>query len=371
MATDNEIPVDVIIDILLRLPVVSLIRARVVCKNWYTIIKNPSFVTNHFNHHTNNSGRLFVHRLDIISHKFIFSLFPDETLAGSPLVYEDMVVDMPHYLGISLYNGILCLSNHFRSNHFALWNPATREFRSLPMPSHKFPHEETFGFGLDPITNDYKVIWIWKTLDDVTNVRYGPYQVAVYTLSTDSWRYLDFPMPYSDIDTPPSNTCINGVYHWFAIHNDHRRRVILSFDMGNELVHEIRDIPSSKPAVLAPYNNNNSLALMCRDYDSSVVDIWVMIEEGCWTKQFTVQLLSKHKLPLGFWKNGQLFMGSDDDDTNLALYDLETHEIKHLGSLFLFNVLVYKESLVTIRGRDGFLEQDQLSDVDKVLNFSK
>ncbi|XP_059639826.1 F-box/kelch-repeat protein At3g06240-like [Cornus florida] len=175
---------------------------------------------------------------------------------------------------------------------FALWNLATREFRSLPKLSPNFPPDmlsghETYGFGFDPITNDYKVVSIWNTWDPFREI-ISPYKAAVYTLSTDSWRYLDHvALPYSIIHTPQSNTCINGIYQWFAMDND-RHPVILSFDMGNELFDEISDItPYSKHAVLAPYNNN-SLPLI--NYDSfSTVDIRVMMEEGCWTKQSTLQ----------------------------------------------------------------------------------
>ncbi|XP_059641858.1 putative F-box protein At3g16210 [Cornus florida] len=372
MATCNDIyqllPQDVIIEILSRLPVKSLLRARVVCKNWYTIIKNPSFVTKHFNH-TNNSGRLFVNRFDKTSQKFVFSLFPDQTLAGSPPVYQDVAADVLHYLWVGACNGILCLCNRNNWKHFALWNPATREFKSLPVFPRSFPpnvasSQETFGFGFDPITNDYKVVWIWNTLDDVMEMRYGPYQVAVYTLSTDSWRYLDVALPYSSIATPRSNTCINGVYHWFAIHDD-GHPVILSFDMGIELFHEIRDIPSSKPPVLVSYNN--SLALMY--YDRGPVNIWVMKEERGWSKRFSVELPSAVRLPFGFWKNGQLI--TEIGDSHVVLYDPETREIKHLGSPIWADCLVYRESLFTIKGGDGFLENDQSSDVDQIINFSK
>ncbi|XP_059629483.1 putative F-box protein At4g38870 isoform X1 [Cornus florida] len=371
---DQLLPEDLIIEILSKLPVKSLIRARAVCKNWYTIIKNSSFVTKHFNHHTNNnSGRLFIYRVVKNTRKCIFSLFPDETLAGTPPVHQDVVVDMPCYIRIvaSPYNGILCLFNR-PSNSFAMWNPATREFRALPVLSGNFPPNlvrcgEICGFGLDLITNDYKVVWIWNTMSVFKGTSFGPYQVAVYTLSTDSWRYLDVVLPYSCIESPLSNTCINGVYHWCAMNNDNHP-VILSFDMGTELFHEIRDIPSSRGALLAPYYNSY-LALILYDY-SPIFDIWVMMEEGCWTKQFTVDLPAEFGWPLGFWKNGQLIIQNDDYGP-VALYDPETHEIKDLGSQNCVDSLVNRESLVSIRGGDGFLEQDHLSDVNQILNFSK
>ncbi|XP_059639836.1 F-box/kelch-repeat protein At3g06240-like [Cornus florida] len=340
MASCNEIhqllPEDVIIEILLRLPVKSVIRARVVCKNWYTITKNPSFVTKHFNHPA-NSGRLFVNRFDKIS-KNMFSHC--SLIKHWPVLRRSIRmwwwICPTILIWVSACNGILCISYHLQ--RFALWNPATREFRSLPALPRNFPpnvasFRETFGFGFNPITNDYKVVWIWNTKEDVGGlhqISYGPYQAAVYTLSTDSWRYLEVALHYASIRNPQSNTCINGVYYWFAIDNDDSR-LILSFDMGNELFHEIRDIPSSNDGYI------NSIALI---YSHSG-DIWVTMEER-------------------------------DGDRHVALYDPETREIKHIGSPIWADCFVYRESLVAIKGGDGFLEQDQSSDVDQIiLNFSK
>ncbi|XP_059652740.1 F-box/kelch-repeat protein At3g23880-like [Cornus florida] len=385
MASCNKIflPEDVMIEILSRLPVKSVIRAGAVCKNWYSIIKNPSLVTKHLNnHHTNNnnSGRLFISRRNKVN--IYFSLFPDETLACT---YEDVVVvlDIPNCVVVvaSPYNGILCLcTNCHRSNRFALWNPAIREFRSLPVLPRNHPPNvktwtETFGFGLDPITNDYKVVWIWNTTKEDAPYRFGPFQVAVYTLSTDSWRYLDHvALPYHGIDTPLSNTCINGVYHWLATQNCEDSYSILSFDMGNELFHDIPvDIPTSKhyysPPRLLSYNN--SLALICYDYSNLTIDIWVMMEDdGCWTKHFTVEMNTKFWWCLGFWRNNQLIIQTDVDG-HVALYDPHTCEIKDFGSKNWYASFVYRDSLVAIRGKDGFLKQDYLSDADQICNFSK
>ncbi|XP_059640114.1 F-box/kelch-repeat protein At3g23880-like isoform X2 [Cornus florida] len=303
----HQLPEDVTIEILLRLPVKSLIRAKAVCKNWYNIIKNPNFVTKHSNHQS-NSGCLLVYGFHSISQKYAFSLFPDVPLTGSLPVNQNVVV-VPHLLGVIPYSGILCLFN-CKSNCFALWNPATREFRSLPaFPRKRSPtslvmsYLDVFGFGLDPITNDYKVVWIQWTPEVIRSS--SEYDVAVYTLSTDSWRHLDVFLPYANIGNLRSfmfaNTCINGVYHWNAIDNDNKS-LILAFDMGNELFHEIHDLPNSEPASLAVYDN--SLAAIYND--SGQVDTWVMMEEGCWRKQLTIDLLSEPslRLLLEFGKNG-------------------------------------------------------------------
>ncbi|KAK4487388.1 hypothetical protein RD792_005988 [Penstemon davidsonii] len=81
----SSLPEDLIIEILLRLPVKSLLRFRTVCKQWHVIIKSSSFIRRHA-HHESNLTRLLVyyHVYVWTDEPFIefydFTLFRDETL---------------------------------------------------------------------------------------------------------------------------------------------------------------------------------------------------------------------------------------------------------------------------------------------------
>uniref|UniRef100_A0A3Q7G379 F-box associated domain-containing protein n=1 Tax=Solanum lycopersicum TaxID=4081 RepID=A0A3Q7G379_SOLLC len=53
-----------------------------------------------------------------------------------------------------------------------LWNPATREFRSLPpapfeIESFFSHHNHQYGLGFDLLTLDYKVVWLRGLWDDL------------------------------------------------------------------------------------------------------------------------------------------------------------------------------------------------------------
>ncbi|KAG5570870.1 hypothetical protein H5410_060636 [Solanum commersonii] len=63
MATNNggDFLEDLIREILLRLHVESLLRFKCVCKNWYTLIKNPSFIREHLNFSKNNPPQLLIY----------------------------------------------------------------------------------------------------------------------------------------------------------------------------------------------------------------------------------------------------------------------------------------------------------------------
>ncbi|TYH21711.1 hypothetical protein ES288_A04G067400v1 [Gossypium darwinii] len=67
------------------------------------------------------------------------------------------------------------------------------EFRILSVCNEKIPpnlyiSQRAFGFGLDSLSNDYKVIQI-KSLDDGNKKHHG-HHYAVYKMSTDIWRVL-------------------------------------------------------------------------------------------------------------------------------------------------------------------------------------
>ena len=80
----RPIPEDVVVDILLRLPVKSLLRFKCVRKNWCALIKSPSFIREHFQYRNNNCARLFVcnmkmaPELQLIVKSVVFSLLPEK-----------------------------------------------------------------------------------------------------------------------------------------------------------------------------------------------------------------------------------------------------------------------------------------------------
>ncbi|PHT83831.1 hypothetical protein T459_12274 [Capsicum annuum] len=80
------LPEDLILfNILLRLPVESLLRFKCVCKHWYALIKSPSFIEKHF-HHKNNHASLLICNLEVapkghsIVKSVVFSLLPKKII---------------------------------------------------------------------------------------------------------------------------------------------------------------------------------------------------------------------------------------------------------------------------------------------------
>ncbi|XAR49259.1 hypothetical protein NMG60_11032388 [Bertholletia excelsa] len=56
-----HLPSEILTEILSRLPVKTLIRFTSVCKSWYCLIKDPSFIMTHLNHSSSyNTGNLLI-----------------------------------------------------------------------------------------------------------------------------------------------------------------------------------------------------------------------------------------------------------------------------------------------------------------------
>ncbi|XP_059670675.1 F-box/kelch-repeat protein At3g23880-like [Cornus florida] len=237
---------DVITDILLRLPVKSLVGLKCVCKYWSTLIRNSSFISKHFHHHS-NIGHLGVQHYDYSTEKYNFALFRNETVTNSSVEYHNLGdFQMPTQPGIlGTFHGIISL---YDRNRIASWNPAIREFKVLRIPEPEVPDfsyifSHFSGFGLDPKTNNNKVVRIWEYGEQNDGVEFDRV-AAVYNLYADSWRLFEVNLPpINEVHDSLSNTYMNGFYYSMTYYHD---ILILAFDMDKEILGHIPGPPLPK-----------------------------------------------------------------------------------------------------------------------------
>ncbi|KAM7505269.1 hypothetical protein LguiB_004173 [Lonicera macranthoides] len=259
MLPNGGLPKDVMVDILLRLPVKSLLRLRSVCKPWYVLLTGSNFITTHF------SG----------------------TNAGKVLVVSDPV------------RSWRCIIDDRPS--MVLWNPATRQFRYLE------PHS-LHGIAFLPDSHDYKLLAFQGSFG-----KEGPckFSLLVYTLSLDSWRSTEIPPPSSYFCSSAFE--LNGVFHWLSYVSG-KQKIIVSFDLCDEVFSQMA-LPDScaigdeiiwKLVVL-----KGSLSAIVYSKPKEIdnwFEIWVMTKYGVqesWTKLHTIGPFSR-VVPVGSWKNGEV-----------------------------------------------------------------
>ncbi|XVF23722.1 hypothetical protein REPUB_Repub13aG0064200 [Reevesia pubescens] len=155
-------------------------------------------------------------------------------------------------------------------------------------------------------------------------------------MSTDSWRVLEEEdvqfFKHVHIDSNFSSAFVNGVYYWQVIQSlqlfmDYK---ILAFHLGIE-VFQLMKSPISGHGKLLPFHNDRisfwGTGTIGRNERSN--QIWVLNDEGHWTKLLKIDPLLKVERMFGFWKNDKVFIESESG--RLLLYDLDTRNSAILG----------------------------------------
>ena len=392
----HDLPQDVVVEILSRLPVKSLMRFNCVHKSWYALMRSHHFITKHHKFATSNNlgrGVLFKYRsskghlcvsllsndtLEVSRDVDLLSLFPDK-IDYLPCIYGPCN-------GIFLLQGLYTMGDN--AEDLVLWNPATRETKVLPKIKRGCRYNSgkhldcKFGFGIDPNTNDYKVVRIV----DCHGCRQQP-QFEVYNLSTDSWRVIDrSPSKLYNIYFSRFPSYLNGFHHWKAaeVYKKARgkgwmfpehgptRMFIVSFDMSNEVFLET-PLPTV-PCALGSLKNdiaviNDSVSLIVgycgtRNLRNGWFDIWVMSSEigveRTWTKKFKVEgsgLEFADRL-LEIREDGLVILHKIDG--SMAVYDRKTQELrkfaKYGNHCYECLAVTYTETLVFMNGGGNISE---------------
>ncbi|PIN17447.1 hypothetical protein CDL12_09888 [Handroanthus impetiginosus] len=364
-----SLPEDIIVEILSRLPVISLLRFKCVSKSWNLIIKDPRFILGH--HRTISSEEssevLLISRRDNATNKRIISLLKNDE-DNSPCIDDQddlaktFLNDMfGHVRLIGPCNGIVCLYGF--PDNIALWNPSIRDFKILPpslvlRPPNSRIRGGDLGFGFDSITQDFKVLQI---LFCVSIDCYLIYQVEMYSSKTNSWRKYENIVPakimYYNLW---SMVYKNETFCWWA-QDSSDVEVILSFDMRKEMFQKT-PLPSNieglggqhriTRAILPIKESIGLIVYRIQELDKTF-DVWILKELGenaskSWSKVASIGPLSRIARPLGVWNNKFILESGNGE---LVLYNNTNQEMKNLGVYGKRNrleVLVYRESLFSV-----------------------
>ncbi|XP_058187808.1 F-box/kelch-repeat protein At3g17530-like [Rhododendron vialii] len=381
MAID-KLSEDLLMEILWRLPVKSLLQFKSVCKNWYALIRNPSFISLHhqraaFIAADENTDCLLVKRfLDGGEGAVVLSFVPDQNPVED-IDISSTGLDIKALRILGPCNGIVCLTRFGLNSPIVLCNPSMKEFRILPQPSYKNDHISNLGFGFHFFTDDYKVVRFAMMSTDL-NIRGIDEMIEIYDLSTDSWREVEAKSPIESgfHCCHDSYVSWNGDCFWYANSHDNGGAVIMTFSMTDEVFEEM---PVPEVCLLDQHGENklfvlnDSLAMViypkwwCNPYVfppdlfllEKSFDIWVMNEEDVevsWTKKFTIGPFKGLDWALGFRQNGEFLL--ERGYGQMMSYNLNTRERKeyevhdqvqgHPPPPNL-QVLPYTESLVSVK----------------------
>ncbi|KAK3416982.1 hypothetical protein EUGRSUZ_H02734 [Eucalyptus grandis] len=222
-------------EILLRLPVKSLLRFKCVCKRWNSLISSPQFAKTHLQISA-SSPRILLATNPPLSVS-CESLHDDDRAGheGTPLIQLRPPVEAPDGCRpriVGYCDGLVCLE-YDDHRIIVLWNPATGESRNIPNASCSYNRPTICGLGYDPSTDDYKILRHSRLRD-----AYGfpvVYNVFdVFALKTGSWRRVHD--KHDDLKySPDVGTYADGFLHWLVGGRDTwEHKKIVSFSMNTE-----------------------------------------------------------------------------------------------------------------------------------------
>lgn len=387
-----DLPIDIVVKILLRLPVESLCRIRCVSKTLLNKVDSLSFVRQYtLSLVTGNNHVVQVPQLMCFAYTSPSDGEEDTTSVtlqslrydgGTALTKGEYTfthsTSSPFHTSYSIcfvFYNLLCMA--WEDGHCLLINPLRREVLSLPTDSieqlTKYgPNSEVhicwYGMGFDYITNTYKIVRISRILSKEPYSTIGMF-AHVLVLGTSSWREISSVPPC--LLNRAYNICAYGDMHWLVKAGGAIKSHIISFDFKNE---EFCWTPT--PPTLQSSNRDSKLHLLTLRGSMAIVEtfslpeggmnveIWVMKDYAKkeWAREYNINVDMRPEFELkyatcGEWEHGIFFNDLDNslksngitrffldlrcDSINLVTCPLETEQFSKIMS--------YSGSLISLR----------------------
>ncbi|KAH7842819.1 hypothetical protein Vadar_009539 [Vaccinium darrowii] len=360
----DYLPPELLINVLKRLPVKTLLRFRSVSKEWYSLITNPYFITQHLDRslaapHTLVRYCTFKPNQNPYSGIEHYSVRFDNNTAFDEYAKPECPFTSFGFCFriVGSCNGLICLLDTFEGDvhNLLLWNPLIGKSVAVPRPEVSFtsgqcPDFCTYGFGFDESRNDYKVVAIMPP-DQIQGFQSKQSQAAIYSLNSGIWREISPKglrcSTSSTFGVQPAY--LNGVAHWVG--TDPRKRwreaecfCIVTFSMTDEVFGEIKlpekgyvNVDNLLESKLCLSVSQESLAFIKVD---CYYWVWVMKKYGMeesWALLFKVKTGSVWRGFVGFRMNGEFVVCTSSrslvstSSSSLVSYDHESKHVKDLG----------------------------------------
>ncbi|XP_071685625.1 putative F-box protein At4g38870 [Rutidosis leptorrhynchoides] len=335
MAGDQQLPVDIIYNILSRMPLKSLARFQCVSKVWYKYINDPYLEIMHNKQRViEDPRRRMLIMLELFPYpnipiKYISenSIFKSE-LKEILLTQEEEEVDSrtpinaaaaavmtaaymkfwcipgscKYKLGdfvLGSCKGLLLYSpqtyRHGKSLHVI--NPLKRE--CYKVPPIKIGTCRSIGLGFDDSTNTLKIVCVvirhpkidYSRLNRFDNlIKEGLCCTMVHDVvlgGTDSWREIPLLVPPYDITL--GGVFANGCLHWLGLGYGPLIRKVVFFDMAKEEFGSIDAPPNTRSLMDHLVDLDGQVGLVCYDDNSRCIKVWRLLKETTTTTTTTTK----------------------------------------------------------------------------------
>ncbi|CAK8563587.1 unnamed protein product [Lathyrus sativus] len=355
------LPHELIIEILLRLPVKSLLRFKCVCNLWSSLISRDShFANSHFQLSATTSNPKIL-LISTSTHEFrsidLETSLSDDSASVSfnlPDYFTDFKIK-GSCRGFILFCG---------SFNIYVWNPSTGLHKQIPFSPFGSDLDEAdyfYGFGYDHSTNDYLVVSMCH-----------PLHLEYFSLKSNTWKEVEAPhFSYADMNIyrnqPKGGSLYNGAIHWLASCYDlpaEFNQVIATFNLMERklsYIHLPQDSDGNRLQLGGLWVYGEFLSIYTKNYRNDTVEIWVMKEynvDSSWTRILVLPIdliicPNSVFFPLCCTKRGEIIVVDEDD--GLVKYD-KSGEFLDLRSYPHYDlrckVTIYMGSLLSLPGDD-------------------
>ncbi|KAH7834154.1 hypothetical protein Vadar_013233 [Vaccinium darrowii] len=326
----NDLPIDISLNILKRLPISSLFSMKLVCKAFYHLASHPTLTPHYHDLHPwliirfkpssstvpYNNNQLYVIDDSKALRKIIQPRIKKTFTAGAILSCKGLLC-LLYYKNTStcLDYYRACLVNPLTGKHDYIPDPGLPRVRISSNKGNMVQSKQCFGFAFDPWRHEYKLVRIVGFLyeNDQTYL-----QAEVFTLGKNGCQIYEMDSPFVCPDES-SDVVVGGAIHWLckkenSAQSDPKSRVILSFDLFEEKFHQI-PIPDSENCEFRKISVlRGCLAITCSFRETCrthEVHIWLLKEydvKESWTKEFEITQGFEQLYPLFLLRNGKIVM---------------------------------------------------------------
>ncbi|CAI9781690.1 unnamed protein product [Fraxinus pennsylvanica] len=287
----NELPVEILVEVLSRLPYKSLCRFTCVSKEWHSLISSPDpGLVKDLRHRLHPNPYLYIWDFN--------KYFDDDrlTLRLSIVDIANERIQENHYLPYGYSNFYYLVSCHnficFVGSMISIHNLSTQETAVVP----DTVDYGDVGFGYSSLSNEYKVVkWF---MQDAEGISMG---CKIFSLSdrltfkSDSWRLTET-RPFEDLSGNPAS--VNGVIYWLMYTQNHpnfyQMDSILATDLDKE-ESEIISCPELSPSTRAYLLElKECLYLAHCSSEKAIVEMWRLEDpKNCvWVSEYYINLSS-------------------------------------------------------------------------------
>uniref|UniRef100_A0A162AMU1 F-box domain-containing protein n=1 Tax=Daucus carota subsp. sativus TaxID=79200 RepID=A0A162AMU1_DAUCS len=381
----DDLPLETVFDILLKLPVKSIIRSTLVNKTWHSIITNPNFISAHIQRSRSccdESAMLLVPFTGSLeNYCSLVSTDTSSLIQKYEIPFTRRSLE-PFYASL---HGLVLFSSR---SELYLWNPSLRTHRALvtsnPFDKRSYRRSTRIllaGLGFHKPTNDYRVVMAFSGVDEKGKVyeEVAP-RAGIYSLREHAWKEL------KNSKVPrlirEDETYVDGRFYWLGTmllpetydgwylnslpyRPDPEQLRILSFNFDTEEFGELLKLPDEVSSCVGQATEfrlmefEGSLCVCVSDikYDSGgqLFYIWSMRSENgviSWSLRFRFLLKVRAARPLNITKSGSLIIESFGDYSNWSTRILISRNLKSMHDrdigIFKFEEYAENSSISTV-----------------------